>query len=71
MNKWDRKRKNWLDCKSRNGNKQKNKEKRIVRKYTPRVQTLASHERIRSRPPFVTLKPPKIFSLVTAFGYVI
>lgn len=64
MNKWDRKRKNWLDRKSRNGNKQKNKKKRIKREYTPGIRGSVSHERPRSRSLFVTLKPPKAFSLV-------
>ena len=64
MNKWDRKRKNWLDRKSRKGNRQKNKKKRIFREYTPSMRSYAPHERLRTRSPFVTQKPPKNFSLV-------
>lgn len=64
MNRWKRKRKEWLDRKSRKGNQQKNLRKSVCREYVSTINRFVSHETARNRNHVVTLKPPKIFSLV-------
>ena len=62
MSRWKRKRKKWLDRKSREGNKRKYYRKRGVNGYT--LSQYAVRETFGNRNSLITMKPPKNFSLV-------
>lgn len=59
---WNLKRKNWLDRKSKKGNRKKHKSKRVFSGYTS--NPYVTREISKNRIPVTTLKPPKNFSLV-------
>ncbi len=62
MSRWNKKRKQWLDKKSRDGNKKKKRSQGIV--SPPNSFSNVERSNSRQDPPYVTLYPPTNFSIV-------